>query len=77
MPTHGPLALTTPLAATGKRVPVVLSSSVASQREPRRASLTHSVRVRTSAPRKCASRAFSTTRRASCTQQSEYSNARR
>ena len=47
-------------------MPVVLSSSITSQLPPRRASDTHSVRVRTCAPRKYASRAFSTTRRASC-----------
>ena len=76
-PTQGPLALTTPRASTVTRSPDARSASTASQPEPPGARETHAVRVRTSAPLAWASRAFSTTSRESCTQQSEYSKARR
>ena len=76
-PTHGPLALTTLRARTVKRSPDTRSARTAVQLEPDGASETHAVRVRISAPLACASRAFNTTSRESCTQQSEYSKARR
>ena len=52
------------------------SSSVQRHRPSSRRALTQRVRVLMSAPRSAASRALSTTRRASSTQQSEYSKAR-
>src|SRR5438105_8258838 len=74
--THGPAALTSIFALAGDLAPVDLSSSANRQRPASRLALTQRVRVLMSAPRSAASRALSTTRRASSTQQSEYSKAR-
>ena len=69
--TQGPAALTRARAAT-----VSPDCRVSAHACPDRWAAMQRVRVRMSAPRSAASRAFSTTRRASSTQQSEYSKPR-
>ena len=73
--THGPAALTSARAAIVSRRPLARSSSVTRQTSPSRTAECASVPTRIAAPRSAASRALSTTRRASSTQQSEYSKA--
>ncbi len=69
-PTHGPPAFTTAFARTSPP-----PSSRSRHPPPSGSARSKRLRVRISAPRAAASRAFSTTSRASSTQQSEYSNA--
>ena len=69
--TYGPAAFTSTRASA-----VAPPSSVSCHTPSARRAPMQRVRVRMSAPRAAASRAFSTTRRASSTQQSEYSKPR-
>ncbi|MCY1250292.1 hypothetical protein D9M72_639190 [compost metagenome] len=75
--THGPAVLTTERAFTSVFTPVRRSVISTCQRPSTRRMALQAVRVRTRAPFFCASSALSTTRRASSTQQSEYSKALR
>ena len=73
--TQGPAALAMAFARAFDRLPSALVNSM-SQPSPVRRAEVAAVRVSTVAPRSRASSALSTTRRASSTQQSEYSKAR-
>ena len=64
-------------AEAGSVLPVFSSRRVTFQAAPTRSAERQRVRVRMAAPRAAASMAFSTTRRESSTQQSEYSKPRR
>src|SRR5436190_1227802 len=74
--THGPPVLMRHLALISLLPPLFISSRVHVQLPPSRRADTQRVRGLMSAPRSAASRALSTTRRASSTQQSEYSKPR-
>ena len=74
---HGPPAFTSARATTSTAPSRVLVFKRQPLKFPSRRAAMHFVRGRTIAPRSAASRALRTTRRASSTQQSEYSNARR
>src|SRR6266566_1625764 len=71
--TQGPPALTSTRARIVLRAPLNVSSTVTCQIPSTCRISTARERVRISAPRSAASRAVSTTRRASSTKQSEYS----
>ncbi len=72
-PTHGPAAFTRVRARIVRSLPVRSSDRCSTQWSLSRSAPVQRVQVATVAPRSAASRAFSTTMRASSTQQSEYS----